>query len=105
MLLGFGTDQNVLQELIIAQQICKLKGIQLGEFSPFSFAFNLSQLGPSLEKITYGKLAAGRIFPILDRVPEIYSKKDAIKPEQIEGKIKFQNVTFSYPKNKEKIIL
>ena len=46
-------------------------------FSLLMAGFNLTQLGPSLEKIAQGRNAAARIFIILDREPEIQSKPDA----------------------------
>ena len=42
-------------------------------FSVLMAGFNLTQLGPSMEKIAQGKNAAARIFGILDREPEIKS--------------------------------
>lgn len=67
-------------------------------FSVLMAGFNLTQIGPSIEKITKGRNAAHRIFEILDREPEIKSRLGAKKLDHIEGKIKFENVTFAYPK-------
>ena len=67
-------------------------------FSLLMAGFNMNQLGPSLKSMTLGRQAAARIFPIIDREPEIRNSPNAIKPNQIVGKIEFQNVSFSYPK-------
>lgn len=61
-------------------------------------AISLNQLAPCLQKIAEGRQAAARIFEVIDRVPLIYSKPDALKPPSFGGLIEFKNVTFAYPK-------
>lgn len=68
-------------------------------------AISLNQLAPCLQKIAEGRQAAARIFAIIDRVPLIKSKPDAVKPEVFTGIIEFINVTFAYPKDKSVKIL
>ncbi len=63
-------------------------------------SLNVQQLSPSLKKIGEGKLAASKIFKILDRKPLIASANDAIIPQTFKGVFKFENVTFSFPKDK-----
>lgn len=53
-----------------------------------------------------GTVAAGRVFEIIDRVPEI----DPYNPEgrilsNVRGKIEFKGVTFAYPSRPETTIL
>lgn len=67
--------------------------------------FNFSQLTPSLKKIAEGRQSAARIFQIIDREPKIKNKANPIKPEVFKGVIKLENVTFCYPKDKNKKIL
>ena len=67
--------------------------------------FNISQSAPSLKKIAEGRQAAARIFEIIDRVPKIKNRPNPIKPSDFKGVIKFENVTFSYPKEPTKKIL
>ena len=74
-------------------------------FSLLMAGFNLNQIGPSLEKITVGRQAAARIYAVLDRDPQIKSPDIAIIPKKINGLIKFENVSFSYPKEPGKKIL
>ena len=52
-------------------------------FSLLMAGFNLTQLGPSLEKIAKGRNAAARIFAILDREPTIQSLPNAKKLTKI----------------------
>lgn len=73
-------------------------------FSVLIAGWYLTQVGPSLEKITQGRNAASRIFAILDRVPKIRNTPNAKQLEKVKGKIKFHNVTFAYPKEKDKKI-
>lgn len=58
-------------------------------FSVLMAGFNLTQLGPSMEKIVAGKQAGARIFSVIDREPEIKNAPNAIRLEKIVGKIKF----------------
>ena len=67
--------------------------------------FNFSQLSPALKKITTGKEASRRIFSIIDRQPLISSPPDGRKLSNLVGKIKFENVTFSYPKDPKRTVL
>lgn len=48
-------------------------------FAVIIVGFNLSQLPPSLKKITEGRAAAGRIFRIIDRVPRIQNPVKGVK--------------------------
>ena len=68
-------------------------------------ALNLSQLSPAITKIAEGKAAANRIFEIIDREPLIKKPVDGKKPTSFTGTIKFENVNFAYPKNKQNNIL
>jgi ATP-binding cassette, subfamily B (MDR/TAP), member 1 len=49
-------------------------------YALFLPAISLNQLTPSFYKIIDGKKAAERIYSIIDRVPEIRSKENAIVP-------------------------
>lgn len=74
-------------------------------FSVLMGGFNLTQLTPAFKKITEGRVAAVRIFKIIDRKPAIQSPENAIIPKQFKGVFKFEGVTFAYPKDKSKKIL
>jgi ABC-type multidrug transport system fused ATPase/permease subunit len=65
-------------------------------------AINLNQLAPSISVIYEGKLAAGRLFRIIDREPLISNKTDAIIPSLIKGIISFESIYFYYPKDKSR---
>lgn len=62
--------------------------------------FNLSQLTPAFKKIIQGRQAAARIFTVIDREPLIKNPPNGVKIDNLKGKIRFQDVTFSYPKDK-----
>ena len=65
----------------------------------------MSQLPPSLKKITEGRSAAGRIFKIIDREPKVKNPVNGVVIKDFKGVIRFENVTFSYPKDPNKKIL
>ncbi len=74
-------------------------------FSILMAGFNFSQLTPALKKIAEGRQSAARIFEIVDREPKIKNSSNPVKPTSFRGIIKLENVTFSYPKDKNKKIL
>ena len=58
---------------------------------------NLANLNANLQE---GLAAAQRVFNLIDTSPTIQDKKDARKLENIQGHLKFENVRFSYEKNR-----
>ena len=62
-------------------------------------------LAPALKQVVFGKEAAQRIFKIIDCEPKIVIRNRGIRLEKLEGKVEFKNVSFSYPKNKNRKIL
>ena len=67
--------------------------------------FNLSQLTPAIKKIAEGRVAAVRIFKLIDRQPLIKIGPNPVIPKDFNGFFKFENVTFAYPKDKSRKIL
>lgn len=74
-------------------------------FSILMAGFNLSQLTPSLKMISEGRVAAFRIFAIIDREPLIRSRENCIIPSTFNGVFRFERVSFAYPKDKSRKIL
>ena len=62
----------------------------------------LGNLVPSIHAIVEGKQAAFRAFGVIDRKPELVSGN--MKPE-VQGSIRFQDVSFAYPNAPDLIIL
>ncbi len=50
-------------------------------FSILMSGFNLSQLTPAIKKISEGRIAAARIYKVIDRKPLIESKENSIIPK------------------------
>lgn len=48
-----------------------------------------------------GGAAADRVFEVVDQLPQVADKSDAITLEAVKGQIAFQDVTFSYPDGTE----
>ena len=63
-------------------------------FSILMAGFNLSQLAPSMKKISEGRVAAARIFKILDREPEIKSPINGKVLNDFKGVFKFENEVY-----------
>ena len=58
-----------------------------------------------MRKIGEGKLAASKIFAVIDRRPLIKKNPFGKRIENVRGIIRFENVSFAYPKDPNKLIL
>ena len=81
----------------------------IGAFSGFISALLIAvqparALGTLNTVLQEGASAGERIFSTIDSRPQIVSKANAILPKSIKGKIKFNNVSFSYSEGKEALI-
>ena len=77
------------------------EGMPLGIFIAFTgymwmFFGPVQQLGMMSRTINRVTTSASRVFEILDTVPTIVSKPDALHIERIEGRVDFDSVAFSY---------
>ncbi|HEX8323298.1 MAG TPA: ABC transporter ATP-binding protein [Tepidisphaeraceae bacterium] len=74
---------------------------QLGTLLAFTFYVQMffgpiGSLSDSARMVTRAATSAQRVFEVLDTPPEIFSKKDAITLPDVQGRIEFRNVGFSY---------
>ncbi|CAH1449755.1 unnamed protein product [Lactuca virosa] len=87
------------------------KGESGGRVYTSGLAFVLGGLAlgmalPELNHFTEASIAASRIFHRIDRVPEIDGEDiKGLVPDEIHGKIEFENVDFTYPSRPNSIIL
>jgi len=77
------------------------EGMPLGVFIAFTgymwmFWGPVQHLGFMSRTINRVTTSASRIFEVLDTVPTITSKPNAIRIERIEGRVRFEDVSFSY---------
>ena len=75
--------------------------LTLGEWQEFSIYlvflfFPAAQLGMIITQMSQASASATRIFEILDTKNEVTDKPDAIDLPQIEGRVKFEDVSFRY---------
>lgn len=56
----------------------------------------MRMLGELIDLLSRNNASAKKIFEIMDREPEIKSKKECYKSDGIKGDIKFDNVSFKY---------
>jgi len=73
----------------------------LGEWQKFSLYlvfvfFPMGQLGMIISLMAQASASANRIFEILDAKNEIENRPDAISLDRLEGRVQFEEVTFSY---------
>ncbi|XP_032435749.1 antigen peptide transporter 2a [Xiphophorus hellerii] len=88
--------------------------IQMGQMTTgnlVSFIIYQSDLGDNIRTLTYifgdmlnSVMAAGKVFEYMDRKPQI-STDGKLKPDQLEGRIKYCGLNFAYPSNPEKTVL
>ena len=66
------------------------------------------QLVPNIMAILEGMKAAKRLYKVIDKDPVIdihLNSSEGYRKQKIEGHIRFENVTFAYPKKKDEKIL
>jgi ATP-binding cassette, subfamily B, multidrug efflux pump len=83
--------------------------LTLGEWQKFSLYlvyvfFPLGQLGFIISLMAQAGASAQRIFEILDTKNEVEDKPGAIALPEVEGHVKFENVTFRYFKGGEPVL-
>jgi ATP-binding cassette subfamily B protein len=83
--------------------------LTLGQWQEFSlylvFLFMpAAQLGMIITQMSQASASSTRIFEILDVENELEDKKDAIELPEIEGRVKFDNVTFRYFNSGEPVL-
>ncbi len=83
--------------------------ITLGDFVAFNSYLGMliwptAALGYVLNLLKRGSVSLERINKILDEVPEVQNGINAIKPPSIRGKIRFNNLSFSYPRSNTKVL-
>ena len=67
-------------------------------FSVLMGAMQVGQSSTYFEAFSVARSAAGAVFAIIDRVPEIdSSSEEGTKPEKLSGDIEFHKVCFNYP--------
>ncbi|KZP07068.1 hypothetical protein FIBSPDRAFT_804345, partial [Athelia psychrophila] len=61
-------------------------------------SFSLALLAPEMQAVTHARGAAAKLYETIDRVPAIDSASEAgLKPDNVEGLIQFEGVSFTYP--------
>ena len=49
--------------------------------------------------------AAEKVFELIDRKPKMSTQDGDYQPDDINGHISFQNVTFTYPSRPDQVVL
>ena len=83
--------------------------LTLGEWQEFSLYlvyvfFPLAQLGFIISLMSQSAASSTRIFEILDAKNDIVSKPDAYKLEDVQGKVRFEDVSFRYFKSGDYVL-
>ncbi|MGG3653075.1 multidrug ABC transporter ATP-binding protein [Bacillus pseudomycoides] len=93
--------------VILAGAIMVLNGMTtvgvIAAFINYSCQFSrpLSQFATLMNTIQAAVAGGERVFEIMDEVPEIQNKKDAIVVQNLKGNVSFEHVSFGYTKEKE----
>lgn len=94
--LGFGGYMVMKGELTYGELITFTAYINM-IYAPMNFFSHMINWSASATN------SLQRLFEIYDTEPEISEKPDAVTPENIRGKVEFQNVDFGYSKHKKVI--
>lgn len=93
--------------VILAGAIMVLNGMTtvgvIAAFINYSRQFSrpLSQFATLMNTIQAAVAGGERVFEIMDEIPEIQNKKDAIVVQNLKGNVSFEHVSFGYTKEKE----
>lgn len=77
-------------------------------FSVIIGAFAIGQAAPNFSSFAAAQAAGCKVFELIDTVPKIdYESQDGevVSPAQVNGKIVFEDVTFSYPSRPDEPVL
>jgi len=61
-----------------------------------SAMFSVIMLGSMASQVSAAEVSARRIYQVLDEEPKIKERPDAVEPEDVGGRVVFDDVTFSY---------
>lgn len=103
----FLTNVSLVIMVVLGGFLVMKEEITIGILVAFSgYIWNLiwpmRMLGELIDLLSRNNASAKKIFEIMDRKPEIKSKKECYKSNAIKGDIKFQNVSFKY---KDELVL
>ena len=95
------TNISLVAMIILGGYFVLKNNITLGTLVAFSgYIWNLiwpmRNLGWLTDLLSRNQASSKKIFNILDRKTEIFSKIDAYSPDVVDGDIEYKNVTFSY---------
>lgn len=93
----YGFSQVIAGTMEMSQLIAFITGI-------FLLVDPIITLSKVYSKIQQSFASAERVFHVLDIIPSVQDKKNAIDIKSLDGKIEFKNVTFSYNENEGKVI-
>lgn len=69
-------------------------------------AIRVGQAAPTISNVMNAKMAAGELFAVIDRVPEMdCASSSGDKPTGVRGEIEFERVCFNYPSRPEVKVL
>ncbi len=85
----YGFTQVIVGQMEIAQLIAFITGI-------FLLVDPIITLSKVYSKIQQSMASAERVFQVMDIIPSVQDKKNAIEIESLDGKIEFKNVSFAY---------
>ncbi len=93
----FGFREIIIGNMIIADLMAFITGV-------FLIIEPVQALSKAYTKVQASMASAERIFGILDLIPTVTDKKDAIKVENVDGNIEFKNVSFAYDKSEGNVL-
>lgn len=103
-MIEFLCNMSVLAVVCVGGLFVIGDSLTIGELVAFSqyvwmLIWPMRMIGWLTNIITQANTSAKKIFDIMDVVPEIKDKDDAIGMPEIKGHIKFENVSFKYNEN------
>ncbi|KAL7443795.1 hypothetical protein ACHAXH_007368 [Discostella pseudostelligera] len=89
---------------LVLQEEMTLGGLTAFNSYIISIGFSMGMMAQAIARVFEGLGASGRVFYLMDRVPQIpeplpdpKAERAIVQPESMVGEIRFENVSFSYP--------
>ena len=97
---------------LVLQEEMTLGGLTAFNSYIISIGFSMGMMAQAIARVFEGLGASGRVFYLMDRVPQIpeplpdpKAERAIVKPESMVGEIRFENVSFSYPSRPSQPVL
>ncbi len=106
----FTSFSTLLLTVLVGGWLISKGTMTIGELTSFILYAGMVSLSVNAISSLWGQWmrsygATERVFELLDRVSEVQTYKEGLKPAHLKGQVEFANISFAYPGRQEKEVL